>query len=174
MEGKQIGILSKFEALQKARELGLDLVEVAPAAKPPVARIVNYKKFLYQQEKKKREEKRNNKSYETKEVRLGPFMNEHDRAVMERRAREFLLDNNKVRLVLKFAGRQIIHPEFGYDVIKKVIETVSDISRVERDPHLEGKQLIGLIAPDKKKGNVSIEKTGEENYENTKVSSEKI
>lgn len=150
-EGKQIGILTKFEALQKARELGLDLVEVAPLAKPPVARIINFNKFLYQQEKKKREEKRKAKVSETKEIRLGPFMNDHDLEVMIRRAKEFLEDNDKVRLVVKFIGRQITHPEFGKEVLQKVLNALSDISKVEREAHFEGKQLITIIVPERKK-----------------------
>lgn len=150
-EGKQIGVLSKFEALTKAREAGLDLVEIAPAAKPPVAKIIDFKKFLYQQEKKKREEKRKSKVSETKEVRLGPFMNDHDLEVMIRRSREFLTNGDKVRLVVKFIGRQIAHPEFGQEVLKKVVEAVSDIAKVEREPHFEGKQLITIITPERKK-----------------------
>ena len=149
-EGKQIGVLSKFEALQEARNQGLDLVEIAPLAKPPVAKIVDYKKFLYQEEKKKREEKKKTKASETKEVRLGPFMSDNDLGVMTRRAREFLLDGDKVRLVVFFAGRQITHPEFGHKVLDKTIADLADVSKVERDRHLEGKKLIVLISPDKK------------------------
>lgn len=165
-EGKQIGILSKFEALQKAREEGLDLVEVAPTASPPVARIIDFNKFLYQLEKKKREEKRKAKVSETKEIRLGPFMNEHDVEVMIKRAREFLIDGDKVRLVVKFIGRQITHPEFGQRVLDKVIESVSDISKVERNAHFEGKQLISILTPERKK------KTNEN--ENQKISSQTV
>lgn len=166
-QGKQVGILNRFEAIQKAREAGLDLVEVAPSAKPPVAKIIDYNKFLYQQEKKKREEKKKAKVSETKEVRLGPFMDDHDLAVMVRRGREFLEDNNKVRFVLKFIGRQIVHPEFGQGVLRKVIDSLSDIARVEREAHFEGKQLIAIMAPDKKKssGKQNEEKDNEENKE---------
>lgn len=149
-EGKQIGILSKFEALTKARELGLDLVEVAPRAKPPVARIIDFKKFLYQQAKKRRDEKKKAKVSETKEIRLGPFMNDHDLNVMIRRAREFLGNNDKVRLVVRFSGRQIVHPEFGQQILKKMLNAVEDIAKIERDPHFEGKQLISLLTPEKK------------------------
>ncbi len=152
-EGKQIGLLSKEEALQKAKELELDLVEVAPQATPPVARIVDYNKFLYQQEKKKREEKKKSKVSETKEVRLGPFMDDHDLEVMIRRTRDFLSDGNKVRLVVKFHGRQIVHPEFGQQILKKVLDALSEVSKAERDPHFEGKQLITIISPEKKKNN---------------------
>lgn len=165
-EGKQIGILSKFEALQKAREAGLDLVEVAPTASPPVARIIDFNKFLYQLEKKKREEKRKAKISETKEIRLGPFMSEHDIKVMIKRAKEFLTDGDKVKLVVKFIGRQITHPEFGQKILNKVIESVSDIAKVEREARFEGKQLISVLAPERKK------KTNEN--ENQKISSQTI
>jgi len=162
-EGKQIGVLSKFEALSKARELGLDLVEVAPKASPPVARIIDFKKFLYQQSKKKQEEKKKAKVSETKEVRLGPFMNDHDLEVMIRRARDFFTDNDKVRFVVKFQGRQITHPEFGKAILQKVIDAVSDISKIEKEARFEGKQLILIMSPDKKKG-----KTEEESNEDEK------
>lgn len=149
-EGKQIGVLGKFEALSRARDLGLDLVEVAPNAKPPVAKIIDFKKFLYQQEKKRKEERKKSKVSETKEIRLGPFMDDHDLSVMIKRGREFLQHNNKIRLVLKFIGRQIVHPEFGREVMKKTIDALSDLSKVEREPHLEGKQMIALLSPEKK------------------------
>lgn len=147
--GNQIGVLKKFEALEKAKSEGLDLVEIAPNAKPPVAKIINFKKFLYQEEKKRREEKRSAKVSETKEVRLGPFMNDHDLQVMIRRSRDFLTAGNKVRLVVRFAGRQIIHPEFGHAIIDKVVSELSDISKVEKEKRLEGKQLISIISAQK-------------------------
>ena len=150
-EGKQIGILSKYDALGKARELELDLVEIAPTAKPPVARIIDFKKFLYLEEKKKRDEKKKAKVSETKEVRLGPFMSDNDLQVVIRRGREFLEDGAKVRMVLKFKGRQIVHPEFGHRTMGKMIQAVSDISKVEREPHMEGRQLVALLSADKKK-----------------------
>lgn len=164
--GKQIGVLSKFEALGKARQLGLDLVEIAPKANPPVAKIIDFKKLLYQLEKKKRDEKKKSKSSETKEVRLSPFIDEHDLNVMIRRAREFLEANDRVRLVVKFKGRQIVHPEFGHEVLNKVIQAVLDIARVEKEAHFEGKQLLMLIIPEKKKGKID--------NENKKISQQKI
>lgn len=148
--GIQIGVLSKFEALKKAKETGLDLVEIAPNAKPPVAKIIDFKKFLYQEEKKKRDEKKKSKVSETKEVRLGPFMSDNDLSVMIKRSRGFLEDGDKVRLVLKFAGRQITHPEFGHKILDRVITSLSDISKVEKEKKLEGKQMISIISPDKK------------------------
>jgi translation initiation factor IF-3 len=149
-EGKQVGVLPRFEALQKARELEVDLVEVAPMANPPVARLIDFKKFLYQEAKKKNEEKKRSKISETKEIRLGPFMNDHDLNTMIRRGTEFLQNNDKVKLIVKFMGRQIAHPEFGSEIMQKTIAALSDISKVERPPHFEGKQLIGILAPDKK------------------------
>ena len=148
-EGKQIGVLSRFDALQKAKELGVDLVEVAPMANPPVVRIIDFKKFLYQESKKKNEEKKRSKASETKEIRLGPFMNDHDLETMIRRVTDFLKDNDKVRLIVKFMGRQIAHPEFGKDTMQKVIDALKDLSKLEREPHFEGKQLIAILSPDK-------------------------
>ena len=161
-EGKQIGILSKAEALEKAREEGLDLVEIAPTAKPPVARIIDFKKFLYQEEKKRREEKKKAKNSETKEIRLGPFMDTHDLETMEKRAREFLEGNDKVKLVVRFKGRQMGHPEFGHKVIGKAISDLSDISKVDKDPHFEGRQLIAMISPERKKKHDEEQEKSEE------------
>lgn len=160
-EGKQIGVLSKYEALKKAREDGLDLVEIAPLAKPPVAKIIDFKKFLYQEEKKKREEKKKSKTTETKEVRLGPFMAENDLTVMVNRARDFLQAGDKVRLVVFFSGRQITHPEFGHKTLDKVLEMLSDISKVDRERKLEGKKLITLVSPERKKQNEKEDKQTE-------------
>lgn len=165
-DGKQIGVLSKFEALKKAKDLGLDLVEVAPKAQPPVAKIVDFKKFLYQEEKKRKEEKRKSKTVGTKEVRLGPFMSENDLSVMEKRARDFLLEGNKVKFVVFFSGRQITHPEFGHKVLDKILEKLADVSKVERERRLEGRKLIILVSPEKKKQN--------EKEKNQEVSSEQI
>ena len=152
-QGKQIGVMTKVAALALAKQNLSDLVEIAPRANPPVAKIINYKKFLYQEEKKKREEKRKTKSTETKEVRLGPFMSENDLAVMTKRTRDFLQDGNKVRLVVYFSGRQITHPEFGHKVLDGVIEKLSDTSKVEREKRLEGRKLITVLSPEKQKSN---------------------
>lgn len=164
-EGKQIGVLSKSDALGKARELGLDLVEVAPKANPAVARIIDFKKFLYQEEKKRRDEKKKSKAGETKEVRLGPFMSDNDLGVMVNRARDFLSENNKVKLVVRFSGRQITHPEFGHKTLDKAIGSLSDISKVEKEKHFEGRQLIVMLSPEKHKG----EQAQEQNLKETNL-----
>ena len=170
-DGKQIGILSKFEALEMAKSQELDLVEVAPMAKPPVAKIIDFKKFLYQEEKKKREEKKKAKTSETKEVRLGPFMSDNDLGVMIRRAREFLEAGDKVRLVVSFSGRQITHPEFGHKILDKVLVSISDISKLDRDRHLEGKKLIALISPERRRPESTVEGKKQDAKEENKESS---
>ncbi|MDO8583186.1 MAG: translation initiation factor IF-3 [bacterium] len=164
-EGKQVGVLTRFEALQKAKELGVDLVEIAPMASPPVVKIIDFKKFLYQESKKKNEEKKRSKVSETKEIRLGPFMNDHDLNTMIRRGTTFLEDNDKVRLIVKFMGRQIAHPEFGQETMRKVVDALSSLSKLERDPHFEGKQLIAILSPEKK-GALAPKKTNETKEEN--------
>lgn len=161
-EGKQIGLLKKFEAQKIAREAGMDLVEIAPTAKPPVAKIIDFKKFLYQEEKKKREEKKKSKNSETKEIRLGPFMDDHDLETMVRRAREFLESNDKVKLVVRFSGRQMAHPEFGHQVIGKAIASLSDLSKVDKHAHFEGRQLISMLSPERKKKNEAEQEKNQE------------
>lgn len=162
-DGKQIGVFSKAEALLLAKDQELDLVEVASSAKPPVAKIIDFKKFLYQEAKKKKEEKKKAKVSETKEVRLGPFMDEHDLNVMIKRGVEFLTEGDKVRLVLKFKGRQITHPEFGKEIMGKVIMSLSEISKVDREPHFEGRQMIALLSPEKKKAVLQDQAKGVKN-----------
>lgn len=160
VEGKQVGVLKKEEALRLAREQELDLVEIAPAAKPPVAKIIDYNKFLYQQSKKKQEEKKKAKTSETKEIRLGPFMSDNDLQVMIRRGREFLEDGDKVRLVVRFRGRQITRSDFGRQVILKVVNALDDISKVDKEPKFEGRQMVSLLSPEKGKKKETVE--GEE------------
>ncbi len=156
-EGKQLGVLKRNDALSLAREKNLDIVEIAPNATPPVAKIIDFNKFIYQLTKKKREEKKKTKQTETKEIRLGPFMTDNDLSVMVRRAEEFLEDGNKVKLVVRFAGRQITHPEFGQNVIKKAADALYNISKIEKEPHLEGRQMIAIIVPERKNTNAKEE-----------------
>jgi translation initiation factor IF-3 len=150
-EGKQVDVMPRQAALALAREQGLDLVEIAAKANPPVVKLIDYKKFLYQEEKKKREEKRKAKVSETKEVRLGPFMSDNDLQVMINRCRDFLEDSDKVKLVVKFKGREMARTDFGRTAILKVIQSVSDISKVDRDPKMEGRQMVAVLSPERKK-----------------------
>jgi len=148
-EGKQIGIVTKLEALQKAKELDLDVVEVASNAKPPVAKLIDFKKFKYQEAKKEQEIRKNQKNVGVKEIRLRPFIGQHDFDTRLKKAKEFLADGNQVKLSLFFRGREITRKEFGFDVMKRFVAGLSDV-RVVREPHLEGKVLGAMVVPDKK------------------------
>lgn len=149
-EGKQIGIVSKLEALQKAKELNIDVVEIAPNAKPPVAKLIDFKKFKYQEAKKERESKKNQKNVGVKEIRLRPFIGAHDFDTRVKQANEFLEEGNQVKASVFFRGREITRKEFGFDVMRRFIAGLGSV-RVVREPHLEGKSLIAMIVPDKKK-----------------------
>lgn len=148
-DGKQIGIVTKQEALDKARELELDLVEVAPLAQPPVAKIIDFSKFLYQLKKKKQEEKKTSKVSETKQIRLGPFTQDHDLDVKLKKAKEFLEDGDKVKFAVRFAGRAITKQELGRDLLNKVIEKLGEMAKVEREMHMEGRQMIMIVSKGK-------------------------
>lgn len=149
-EGKQIGIVTKLEALQKAKELDIDVVEIAPKAKPPVAKLIDFKKFKYQEAKKEQEIRKSQKNVGVKEIRLRPFIGQHDFDTRLNRAKEFLADGNQVKLSLFFRGREITRKEFGFDVMKRFIAGMESV-RVVREPHLEGKVLAAMVVPDKKK-----------------------
>jgi translation initiation factor IF-3 len=148
-EGKQIGIVSKLVALQKAKELEIDVVEIAPNAKPPVAKLIDFKKFKYQEAKKERENKKNQKNVGVKEVRLRPFIGAHDFDTRLARAKEFLDGGNQVKISVFFKGREITRKEFGYDVVKRFIGQLESVKLV-RDPHMEGRVLVAMVVPDKK------------------------
>lgn len=149
-EGKQIGVVSKLEALQMAKEKGIDVVEIAGSAKPPVAKLIDFKKFKYQEAKKDRESKKGQKNVGVKEIRLRPFIGQHDFDTRLKRAIEFIDEGNQVKLALFFRGREITRKEFGFDVIKRFITGLPD-AKVVREPKLEGKQIIAMVVPDKKK-----------------------
>lgn len=142
--GKQIGMLRRNEAIEKAEEAGLDLVEIAPNASPPVVKLIDFKKFLYQQKKKRKEQK--SSTSETKEVWLGPFIDNHDLEIKLARTREFIKEGNKVRLAVKFRWREMRKKELGEEVLKKVIESVRNIAKVDREIHMEGRQMVMILS----------------------------
>lgn len=144
-EDKQIGVMSLSEALKLAAEQELDLVEIAPMAKPPVVKIIDFSKFLYQLSKKKKEEKKNSKTSQTKQIRFGPFIGEHDLEIKLKKARGFLDDGDKVKFAVKFAGRQITKKELGEQVLKKVLIALEDIAKQEREMRMEGRQLVVIL-----------------------------
>lgn len=150
--GKQIGIMPIFAAIQKAREAGVDLVEVAPNAKPPVAKIIDFKKFKYLEAKREREEKKGQKGGGLKEVRFTPFIAQNDLNIRVERIKEFLKENNKVRVIVRFSGRQITKKEFGFKVINRVLESLGDLAEKESEPKFLGRDLFLTLTTKKSFG----------------------
>lgn len=141
-DGKQIGIVSKEEALDFALGQGADLVLIGETANPPVAKIIDFKKFLYQEQKKAAEAKKGERGG-TKEIRVGsPFAAKGDVDTRIKRTREFLADGFNVKVVIKFAGRQMAHPEFGHKIFSQMKEALKDVAKVEREAKFEGKFLV--------------------------------
>ena len=135
------------EALQKAREQGLDLVEVAAETKPPVVRILDFKKYKFTKKRQQSESKKKTKTTSTKELRFGPGIGPNDLQIRIDRAREFLSEGNKVKLTVQFRGRQITHPEVGFDKINEMIKVLSDASKVEQAPRKKGKFIHAVLGP---------------------------
>lgn len=148
-EGKQIGILTKIEALQKAKELDMDVVEIASNAVPPVAKLIDFKKFKYQEQKKERDNKKSQKNVGVKEVRLRPFIGQHDFDTRLKQATDWLTDGNQIKINVVFKGREITRKEFGFDVMKRFLGSLTSV-KVVREPHLEGKVLSAMAVPSKK------------------------
>lgn len=142
--GKQIGIVSKIEALQKARELGLDIVEISANAKPVVAKLIDYKKFKYQESKKEQEIRKNAKNVGLKEVRIRPFIGQHDFDTRVKQAMDWLADGNQVKVNVVFKGREITRKEFGFEVLNKFIKAAGEV-KVVREAHFEGKVLSATL-----------------------------
>ncbi len=139
--------MSAREALRHADERRLDLVEVAPGAKPPVCRIMDYGKYRYEQSKREKEAKKKQKIISIKEVKLRPNIEDHDFEVKARNAVRFLKDGDKVKATIIFRGREIVHTQLGHQLLKRLADYVKDFSTVERMPKLEGKNMIMILAP---------------------------
>jgi translation initiation factor IF-3 len=139
--------VTRDEALQKAREENIDLVEIAASAQPPVVRLINFQKFKYQEAKKEREAARKTKKVDIKEIRLTPFIGKNDLNVRMERAKEFLTQGNKVRLVVRFTGRQMGRQQFGYEVIKKALVILESLATMDSEPKFVGRQLITVLTP---------------------------
>jgi len=145
--GDQLGVLSVDEALALAQEQGLDLVEVAPLARPPVVKIMDYGKFKFEQAKAARAAKKKQHVIHLKEVKYRPGIDDHDFEFKTRHAREFLADGNKVKVTMMFRGRQMAHTELGRDVLDRVAAELKDIGKIEQDPKLEGRNMTMVLAP---------------------------
>ncbi len=164
-DGHQLGVFSKSDALARAQEEGFDLIEIAPTAKPPVAKIMDFAKFRYQQDKKEREAAlKEKRGTEQKEIWLTPFMGEHDYDVRLGRIREFLVDGSKVRVAVRFTGRQMAHREFGYEMCKRVVGDTEQISKMDGEPKFLGRQLMFTLSPVKGKKAVVEETAQTESY----------
>jgi translation initiation factor IF-3 len=150
-EGSNLGVLRISEAVQLAQEAELDLVEVAPNADPPVARIMDFGKFLYEQSKKEREARRAQKQVEIKEIQLRPKTNEHHTQFKVRNARGWLEDGNKVKVRIRFRGREITYPEVAVEQLQDIVDELADIAVVEQTPQLDGRTMLMVLAPKKKK-----------------------
>jgi translation initiation factor IF-3 len=146
-DGEQVGILPVERALEIAEEQGLDLVEVAPTARPPVCRIMDYGKFRYEEQRQAREARKKQHHVQLKEVKMRPGIEDHDFEFKVRHARKFLIDGNKVKLTMMFRGRQMAHPEFGRQVLDRVFQELQDVSKVESNPVLEGRSMVMVLAP---------------------------
>ena len=146
-DGEQLGIMSGREAQQLAYEKHLDLVEIAPTAKPPVCRIMDYGKYRYEQQKRKKESRKKQKTFDIKEVKLRPGIEEHDFNVKFKNAVRFLEDGDKVKVTIMFRGRELSHPELGEVLLNKMAAQLKEMAVVERQPKLEGKNMIMIVAP---------------------------
>lgn len=157
-EGEQLGILGTREALEKAEQMGKDLVEIAPNATPPVCKIINFGKFRYQQTKKEKENKKSQHQVKVKEIKLRPNIDTHDLDTKIGHARDFLEKGNKVRIICMFKGRQMLHVEHGSKVIDEFIEQLKELSAVESPAKLLGRNLTVVLIPVGKVVKKNVEK----------------
>lgn len=146
-EGAQLGILSIQDALETAQKLALDLVEVAPDAKPPVCRIMNYGKYRYEQNKKTREARKKQTVIQIKEIKLRPKTDEHDFQFKSRHAERFLKEGNKTKVTLMFRGREMVHIERGKAQLDRFAEALKEIAAIEQYPRQEGRNMVMILTP---------------------------
>lgn len=167
-EGKQIGVVSLEEALNKAKEVGVDLILIAERANPPVVKLIEIGKYRYQEEKRLREISKKNKGSEVKEVRFSPFIGEADFMTRIRRIEDFLEDSNKVRVVVSFKKKQMIAKESGYEVLGKVKRMLEEKTVTDMEPKFFGRYLAMVLSPYKKGKKLETVQTITENNENAK------
>lgn len=150
-DGEQVGIVDIKSALQASRDAELDLVEIVPDAKPPVCKIMDYKKYLYDQKQKAKEAKKNQKQTQLKEMKLRPGTEEADYQVKLRKIISFLEDQDKVKVTIRFRGREMAHQQIGLQQLERIIEDTAEYANVEQPPRMEGRQMGMLLGPMKKK-----------------------
>ncbi len=159
--GENVGVVPIRQAIQIAREAELDLVEVSPNATPPVCRVLDFGKFLYEREKKEREAKKAQTKIEVKEIRLRPKTNEHHRGFKVDDARRWLLQGHKVRVTIKFRGREMDYPELALEDLKEIAQSLADVSVIEQAPMMEGRTMLVVLGPAKLKSAKKTEKAAE-------------
>lgn len=148
-DGEQIGVMDTRDAVQRAREEGKDLVEIAANAKPPVCRIIDYGKFLYEEKKKAHEAKKKQVTVTVKEIKFRPATDDHDYGYRKERAREWIADGDKVRATIAFRGREMSHRELGAKILAKLRDDLADLADVEVSPKMEGYQMFAIFIPKK-------------------------
>lgn len=146
-EGENIGVVTLKEAMDIATEAGLDLVEVSPSAKPPVCRVMDFGKFLYQRAKKEKEARKQQTKIEMKEIRLRPKTNEHHRGFKVKDAKRWLEEGMKVKVTVRFRGREMDYPEIALEDLREIAEELADVSTIEQTPKLEGRRMMLVLAP---------------------------
>lgn len=146
-DGEMLGVVSITEALDKAADAGLDLVEVSPSADPPVCKILDYGKYKYQAQKKANEARKKQKTIDIKEIKMRPGIDDHDYDVKMKAINKFLDEGDKVKVTIRFRGREFLHQELGYGVLNKVRDAVDEKAKVESMPKMEGRQMVMVIAP---------------------------
>lgn len=145
--GEQVGVVDTSAALERAMDVGLDLVEVSPNADPPVCKIIDNGKLKYQEQKKRNEARKKQKTIDVKEIKLRPNIDTHDYDVKIRNARRFIDDGDKVKVTLRFRGREMAHQDLGAQVLERVRTELDEIAKVEQMPKMEGRQMVMVISP---------------------------
>jgi len=145
--GRMVGIVGRSEALDMAGEAGLDLVEIAPGADPPVCKILDFGKYKYEEQKKKNEARKKQKIIEVKEIKLRPSIDDHDYLVKMKSMNKFIEEGDKVKVTMRFRGRELAHQELGMNVLMRVKDDLDSIAKVEQMPRMEGRQMTMVVAP---------------------------
>lgn len=146
-DGEQVGVVTTKDAIERAYQIGLDLVEIAPNSAPPVCKILDVGKLKYQEQKKRNEARKKQKTIDIKEIKLRPNIDEHDYDVKMRNAKRFIDDGDKVKVTLRFRGREMAHQELGARVLQRVRDELDEIAKVEQMPKMEGRQMVMVVAP---------------------------
>ena len=146
-DSEQVGVVSLEAALQRSADAGLDLVEVSPNASPPVCKIIDYGKLKYQEQKKKNEARKKQKTIDVKEIKIRPNIDTHDYEVKMRNARRFIDDGDKVKVTLRFRGREMAHQDLGAQILERVRGELDEIAKVEQMPKMEGRQMVMVMSP---------------------------